>query len=116
MIKLLNILRETQILVPRRSPEERQNNYQIALQKKIQQYIKGGSKGGLDLSDTPIQSLPDGLKVGGYLDLDNTPIQSLPNDLEVGGSLWLRNTPLSEEYTTEEIKAMVPGVKGNIYL
>ena len=156
MIKLLNILRETQILVPRRSSEERQKNYQIALQKKIQQYIKDGSKGGLDLSDTPIQSLPDGLKVGGYLDLDNTPIQSLPNDLEVGGilnlrgtnikelpndlkvrgilnldntpiqslpndlevggSLWLRNTPLSEEYTTEEIKAMVPGVKGNIYL
>ena len=156
MIKLLNILRETQILVPRRSSEERQKNYQIALQKKIQQYIKDGSQGDLDLSDTPIQSLPDGLKVGGYLDLgntpiqslpndlkvrgilnlnntpiqslpndlevrgilnlDNTPIQSLPNDLEVGGSLWLRNTPLSEEYTTEEIKAMVPGVKGNIYL
>ena len=156
MIKLFNILKETQILVPRRSSEERQKNYQIALQKKIQQYIKDGSKGGLDLSDTPIQSLPDGLKVGGYLDLgntpiqslpndlkvrgilnlnntpiqslpndlevrgilnlDNTPIQSLPNDLEVGGSLWLRNTPLSKKYTEEEIKAMVPGVKRNIYL
>ena len=118
MIKLLNILKETQILVPRRSPEERQKNYQIAIQKKIQQYIKDGSKGGLDLSDTPIQSLPDGLKVGGYLDLDNAPIQSLPNDLKVGGDLWLRNTPLSKKYTEEELKAKYPDlkVKGEIYL
>ena len=155
MIKLLNILRETQILVPRRSPEERQKNYLTATQKKIQQYIKDGSKGDLNLTNTPIQSLPSGLKVGGYLDLDNTPIQSLPNGLKVGGDLnlsdtpiqslpdnlkvggnlylnntpiqslpnglkvggdlYLFNTPLSEKFTEEEIKAMVPGVKRNIY-
>ncbi len=66
MIKLLDILRENKILVPRRSPEERQKNYLIATQKKIQQYIKDGGKGDLYLSNTPIQSLPDGLKVGGY--------------------------------------------------
>ena len=156
MIKLLNILKETQILVPRRSPEERQKNYLIATQKKIQQYIKDGSKGDLDLRNTPIQSLPngltvgghlnlmgapiqslpdglkvkghltlyksqiqslpDGLKVGGYLNLTDSQIQSLPNDLKVGDDLWLKNTPLSEKFTEEEIKAMVPGVKGNIYL
>ena len=96
MIKLLNILRETQILVPRRSSEERQKNYLIATQKKIQQYIKDGSQGDLDLR--------------------NTPIQSLPNDLKVRGNLWLRNTPLSKKYTEEEIKAMAPGVKEKIYL
>jgi hypothetical protein len=136
MIKLLDILRENKILVPRRSPEERQKNYQIALQKKIQQYIKDGGKGDLDLRGTPIKSLPDDLKVGGYLDLDNTsiqslppglevegalylegtPIQSLPPDLEVGGSLYLRDTPISKKYTEEEVRKMVPDVKGGIYL
>jgi len=35
MIKLLDILRENKILVPRRSAEERQNNFLIATQKKI---------------------------------------------------------------------------------
>ena len=177
MIKLLDILRENKILVPRRSPEERQKNYQIALQKKIQQYIKDGGKGSLDLSYTPIQSLPPGLEVGGILDLRNTPIQSLPSGLEVGGSLYLyncknlkslpddlkvggklllsntpiqslpddlevggglylvntsiqslppglkvggdlylRGTPISIKYTEEEVRKMVPGVKGDIYL
>ena len=33
--------------------------------------------GDLDLSDTPIQILPDNLTVGGYLDLSDTPIQTL---------------------------------------
>jgi len=136
MIKLLDILRENKILVPRRSPEERQKNYLIATQKKIQQYIKDGGKGDLYLSNTPIQSLPDGLKVGGYLDLMNTPIQSLPPDLEVGGyldlddtpiqslppnlkvggGLNLSNTPISKKYTEEEVRKMVPGVEGHIFL
>ena len=156
MIKLLDILRENKILVPRRSPEERQKNYQIALQKKIQQYIKDGGKGNLNLSDTPIQSLPPGLKVGGSLILSNTsiqslppglevegalyltntsiqslspglkvggnlylmytPIQSLPPDLEVEGNLELEDTPISKKYTKEEIRKMVPGVKGDIFL
>ena len=166
------------ILVPRRSPEEREKNFRIATLKKVQEYIKNGSKGDLNLSDTPITSLPDNLtKVGGSLDLENTPITSLPDNLTkvegyldlyntkitslpdnltvggflnlgntkitslpdnltvgdsldlhntpitnlpdnltVGGSLDLGNTPLSKQYTEEEIKQMVPGVKGNIYL
>ena len=136
MIKLLDILRENKILVPRRSPEERQKNYQIILQKKIQQYIKDGGKGNLNLRDTPIQSLPPGLKVRGTLFLEdtpiqslppglevegdlilnNTPIQSLPPDLKVGGSLNLRGTPISKKYTEEEIQKMVPGVEGSIFL
>ena len=69
MIKLLDILNEnkTKILVPRRSPEERAKNYLIATQKKIQQYIKDGGKGDLNLGNTPITSLPDNLSVGGDL-------------------------------------------------
>jgi hypothetical protein len=137
MIKLLDLLREEKldILKPRRSEEERQANFLIATNKKIEQYIKDGGKddlnlqntpittlpngltvgGNLDLEDTPITSLPNGLKVGGYLDLDNTKISTLPNDLKVGGDLDLRNTPISEKYSEEEIKKMVPGVKGDIY-
>ncbi len=54
-----------------------------------------------------------------HLILHNTPIQSLPNDLKVGGNLNLSNTPLSKKYTTEEqLKAKYPNikVKGDIYL
>ena len=144
MIKLLNILSE---IVVQKDP----------ILQKIADYVRGGSKGDLNLSKTPIQSLPPGLKVGGDLDLSNTPIQSLPSGLEVGGALYLENcknlkslpdglkvrgsldlsntpiqslppglkvewnlylrgTPISKKYTEEEIRKMVPGVKGNIYL
>jgi len=138
MIKLIDILKEeaNKILVPRRSAEERQKNYLIATQKKIQQYIKNGGEGSLYLSNTPIKSLPDNLqvggdlnlrntqirslpdnlKVGGFLYLSSTPIKSLPDNLQVGGGLYLNNTPLAKKYTKEQIKQMVPGVKGNIYV
>jgi len=135
MIKLIDLL-ENKILVPRRSPEERSKNFLIATQKKIQQYIKGGSKGDLDLGNTPITTLPPGLKVGGDLDLRNTPITSLPQGLTVGGylnlsntsitslpqglkvddGLYLRDTPISKNNKIQQIKQMVPGVKGSIYL
>jgi hypothetical protein len=165
------------ILVPRRSPEEREKNFLVATNKKVQEYIKNGNKGDLDLRDTPITSLPDNLTkvggnldlygtkitslpnnltvgsslylgntkitslpdnltVGGYLylsgtkitslpdnltvegnlDLRNIPITSLPDDLTVKGDLYLYNTPIAREYTKEQIKQMVPGIKGPIYL
>ena len=107
-------LEQEKILVPRRSKEERQKNYLIATQKKIQQYIKDGSKRNLDLGGTPINSLPDNLKVGRNLYLNNTPITSLPDNLEVGGYLYLSDTPISKKYTAQEIRQMVPGVKGRI--
>jgi len=153
MIKLLDIL-ENKILALRRSPEERAKNYKTSLQKKIQQYIKDGGKGNLDLRNTPITSLPNNLKVGGSLylgstkittlpnnltvgenlslygtpitslpnnlkvggdlNLDNTKTTTLPNNLKVGGSLYLGSTPISQKYSEEEIRKMVPGVKGNI--
>lgn len=100
MIKLLDMLKENKILVPRRSPEERQKNYSIAIQKQIQQYIKNGSQGNLDLENTPITSLPNNLKVGGYL--------------------YLNNTPLAKKYSKDQIKQMIEdkggNVKGSIYL
>ena len=51
----------------------------------------------------------------GDLDLENTPITPLPQGLEVGGSLWLRNTPLSKKYTRDEVRKMAPGIKGDIW-
>jgi len=109
-MKLLKILLEQEkILVPRRI-EDRAKNYQITINKEIQQYIKDGSKGDLDLSDTPITSLPDILKyVGGDLNLYQSEIKSLPNSLEVEEHLVLARTPI--EYLPDNLK-----VKGSILL
>ena len=81
-MKLLKILLEQEkILVPRRI-EGRPEKHIRATQQKIQQYIKDGSKGNLDLQGTSIKSLPDNLKsVGGNLSLKGTPITSLPDCL-----------------------------------
>ena len=46
-------------------------------------------KGDLDLSETPITSLPEGLKVKGDLNLAYSKITSLPKGLKVGGDLRL---------------------------
>ena len=51
--------------------------------------------GNLDLSYTPITTLPEGLTVGGSLDLSNTPITVLPEGLTIGGSLYLNGTPIT---------------------
>ena len=174
--EIKSLIKEENVLITRRSPEERQKNYIIVIQKKIQQYIKDGSKGSLNLSGAPITSLPDNLTVNGELNLmntkitslpdnltvtdglylNNTPITSLPNNLTVGdglflnktkitqlpdnltvngplslrgtkitqlpdnltvnGPLTLYNTPISKKYTKEQLRQMLPGVKGDIYL
>jgi hypothetical protein len=83
-----NITGISKILVPRRSPKERQDSYSTVTQKQIQQYIKDGSKGDLNLFKNPITSLPSNLsRVGGNLFLHNSKITSLPNNLEVEGDL-----------------------------
>ena len=84
------------VLIQRRTKEERQKNYKIALSKQIQDYIKNGSEGDLDLRSTPITTLPDGLSVGGSLNLSDTPITTLPDGLSVGGSLFLSDTPITK--------------------
>ena len=127
MIKLLDLL-ENKILLPRRSPEERQKNLLTIAQKQIQQHIKDGSKGDLDLGNTPIKSLPQGLKVGGDLNLYKTPIESLPQDLVVGGNLYLylsqvQSLPLGLKvggnlYISPHIQSLPPDLKvgGDLHL
>jgi len=51
--------------------------------------------GGLYLSRTKITSLPEGLSVGGELYLAGTKITSLPEGLSVGGGLYLFNTKIT---------------------
>jgi len=92
------------ILIPRKTKEERKRNYQFSIQKKIKKYIKDGGKGDLNLRNSPVEKLPDNLKVGGSLDLENTPIKELPDNLEVGDYLDLRNTPLKELPDNLEVK------------
>ena len=83
------------LIIPYRL-EDRPERYKRIIYKKIQDYIKNGSKGDLNLYETPIDSLPSNLKtVGGDLWLDNTPISSLPPGLKVGGNLWLYNTQIN---------------------
>lgn len=132
---LIELLEDTnKILTQRRSPEERQKNYIIAINKKIQQYIKEGSMGHLDLRGTPITSLPDNLIVGGGLHLSGTKITSLPSGLEVkadlvisdtkitslpadlivGENIFIYRTPLDNNNTIKQIEQMAPGIKGII--
>jgi Leucine-rich repeat (LRR) protein len=71
--------------------------------------------GRLDLEGCKnITSLPSGLKVDGALDLRDTNITELPPDLEVGTYLVLFNTPLSRNYSRDQIRKMIPKVKGEI--
>jgi hypothetical protein len=94
-------------------------------------------KGNLNLSDTSITSLPEGLVVDGDLNLSRTEIESLPNDLIVEGELWLRrcknlkslpkglkvyqdlyiSMSSMEHYSDDEIREMIkPGfIEGEIY-
>jgi len=84
------------ILIPRKTGEERKRNHRFSIQKKIKKYIKDGSNGSLDLRGSPVEELPDNLKVGGGLFLMDTPIKELPDNLEIGGGLFLSNTPIKE--------------------
>ena len=73
-------------------------------------------KGDLNLINSKITSLPEGLKVGGFLGLTACKgITSLPKGLQVGGGLFIRNTPL-EDYSDEQLREMIkPGfIKGKI--
>ncbi len=49
----------------------------------------------LDLQDTGMTSLPDGLSVGRDLDLRGSDVTRLPDDLSVGGSLYLQRTNIT---------------------
>ena len=70
----------------------RQKRYEQIAQQQIQDYIKNGSKGDLNLTGMPIKSLPDGLKISSNLKLSNSSIETLPPGLIVHGDLYLNDT------------------------
>jgi len=121
MIKLKDLLFESNnILIPRRSKEERDKNYNNALQRKIQKdyvknnvllvpdvsdnedFVDGGEEDEelyLNLMDTPITHLPDNItKIIGTIELSYSKIQKLPTNLSrvERGSLFLNQTKLTE--------------------
>ena len=65
----------------------------LTLEKAKEMMERNG--GSLDLSNTQIRELPEGLTVGGWLDLSNTQIRELPEGLTVGGGLYLGDTQIS---------------------
>jgi hypothetical protein len=56
------------------------------------------------------------LTVKGSLYLRATKIETLPDNLKVGRNLFLYHTPISKKYSEEQIRQMVPGVEGPIYM
>ena len=119
MIKFLDILKESDdnIFIPRGSKEEKDKVLTRKDYDKIQEYIRNGSEGNLELMSSPIkvlprnltkvggylflmlsqiEKIPDNFTVNGYLDLDNCKnLESLPNGLKVKGTLDLRRTNLT---------------------
>ena len=108
MIKFLDILKESDdnIFIPRGSKEEKDKVLNRRTNDKIQEYIRNGSEGNLDLRNSPIKFLPKNLtKVGGYLWLDFCEnLQSLPNGFKVDGDLDLRNTNITFLPTDIQVK------------
>ena len=115
--------------------EDRPERYKRILYKKIQEYIKNGSKGSLNLHNAPIDGLPSNLKtvgsalylegtkilelppnltIGGSLNLNYTPIHRIPEGLRVGGDLWLINTPLGQKYSEDEIEYKIVELGGYV--
>ena len=129
MIKLTSLIYESKILVPRRTPEERERRWIQEIYRKIQDYIKNGSEGDLNLSGTPIKILPNNLKkvVGSldlmeskiedlnsleyvYKDLDvrYTPIKRLPNNLKkIEGCLWSDNSHIEDLNNLEYVGRLI---------
>lgn len=67
------------------------------IDKIIPAWKKDGITGFLDLSNTELKELPNGLKIkAGYLNLMNTKLTKLPKGLEVEGDLRITNTLISE--------------------
>jgi len=97
------------VLIPR-NLEGREERWKQITYQKIQNYIKNGSKGNLNLRKTPITKLPDNLiKVEGFLDMRNSKIKNLNNLKYVGGFLGL-------DYTSIESLPDNLMVEGNLLL
>jgi len=111
MIKFLDILKESDdnIFIPRGSKEEKDKVLIRRTNDKIQEYIRNGSEGDLDLRRSPIRFLPKNLtRVGGKLNLMYSQIEKLPDNLTVNGALDLERC--------ENLKSIPDNLRLNGYL
>ena len=127
-------MKKINLIVPRRL-EERKERYKKMCYKVIRDYVESGSKetlwlggypeetlppilktvGALDLMDSQIKYLPDGLNIkGDWLDLRGSQIEEIPKNLKVKGEIWLNDTPLSRKYNAEELEIMIYDRGGKI--
>ena len=136
---LIEESKKRNLIVPRRL-EDRSERYKRIIYKKIQEYIKNGSKGvlgligspidslpsnlktvgrSLDLNGSDVSSLPSDLKIGGDLDICGTLIDSIPSGLKIDGDLYIWGNPISKKYTNKQIRKMIEDnggyLNGNIY-
>ena len=107
MIKLTNLLKETQLEQYRKG-----TGYKLTKAPDPDEILKDikDINGYLDLSRSNITTLPDQLEVDGYLSLSNTKIQSLPKGLVVRGDLDLLNCKNIKSFPSDLI------VNGNLVL
>ena len=93
-IKLRSLLKENNILVPRNLDSRIEKQKRIDVQR-IQEYIKNGSKGDLDLRGTLLTKLPDNLtKVDEVLNIIESNIEDLNNLEYVGEYLFTSKSKL----------------------
>ena len=132
---LIEETEDKDLIVPYRL-EDRKERYKRIVYKRIQDYIKNGSNGRLDLWGAPIETLPSNLKtVGGVLYLNDSKILELPEGLTVGdslffsrtkinnipkglkveGNLWLTDSSLSEKYNKDQIRKMIEDSGGYVH-
>ena len=91
------------ILIPRNLESRLEKKKQIDL-KRIQEYIENGSKGGLDLCNTPLTKLPDNLRgVGGSLHINTSYIEDLNNLKTIERSLYADGSKLRSLYKITQI-------------
>ena len=74
---LTTLLEQDESIFKPRNLDTRKDRHEQQIQQQIQYYMKNsGEFDNLYLANTPIKSLPDGLRVGGDLNLSRTPIQT----------------------------------------
>jgi hypothetical protein len=101
-MKLLKLLKEVKNEFDFGDASNKIYQRRLAIQK-IRDYIANGSKGSLDLENTPITSLGNLESVGRWLGLRGTPITSLGNLKSVGGVLFLTNTSITSLGNLESV-------------
>jgi len=90
---LTQLLEQDESIFQPRRLDDREQRLQRYVISQLQ-LIKQGKLKDLNLSELPVKTLPNGIKVPGSIILRQTKIESLPDDIKMGGSLDLYNTPI----------------------